>query len=217
MTVETTIQPYQYAFIKRQAEYLANSYASVNDKQTVLTIEAQVKQQISELFIERPAAVTIFLNQLLAGDLTRVKAEKYLQSLKEVVHPFELPSDKQLAKLFKKTKKLTLPDWSELDLREHTYIGWNDPGTQKKFIIAYHEGKLIGVSGSISPTIQKGICPICHATSGVSLFMATVKSSGDGTYTKRGNYICYDSDTCNQHLENPADLALFLEQVKVTK
>lgn len=41
------------------------------------------------------------------------------------------PSKPQIEKLFRKVKKLKQPAWNEIDLQAHTYIGWNDPGTQK--------------------------------------------------------------------------------------
>lgn len=55
----------------------------------------------------------------------------------------------------------------------------------EKFILAYRENKLIGVHGTLSPTIVKGVCSICQTITNVSMFLATTKSGGDGTYTKK--------------------------------
>lgn len=113
-----------------------------------------------------------------------------------------------------KSEKLKQPAWNEIDLQEHTYIGWNDPGTQKKFMVYYEDEKLKGISGTLSPTINKGICAICQKTSNVSLFLSTTKAGSDGTYTKKGNYICHDSDQCNQQLTKLAPFYEFAERVK---
>ena len=78
----------------------------------------------------------------------------------------------------------------------------------------YEEEKLKGISGTLSPTINKGICSICQRTSNVSLFLSTTKTGSDGTYTKKGNYICHDSDQCNQQLVQLAPFYEFTERVK---
>lgn len=137
-----------------------------------------------------------------------------MEELKQIVQPFMQPSKPQIEKLFRKVKKLKQPAWNEIDLQEHTYIGWNDPGTQKKFMIYYEDEKLKGISGTLSPTINKGICAICQKTSNVSLFLSTTKAGSDGTYTKKGNYICHDSDQCNQQLTKLAPFYEFAERVK---
>ncbi|HCK2872238.1 TPA: hypothetical protein NZC54_003390, partial [Enterococcus faecium] len=51
-------------------------------------------------------------------------------------------------------------------------------------------------------------------TSNVSLFLSTTKAGSDGTYTKKGNYICHDSDQCNQQLTKLAPFYEFAERVK---
>ena len=140
------------------------------------------------------------MEKVLDVTLKKEKAERLLEELKVIVLPFVQPTKPQIDKLFRKVKKLKHPHWNQLDLREHTYIGWNDPGSQKKFMIYYEEEKLKGISGTLSPTINKGICSICQRTSNVSLFLSTTKTGSDGTYTKKGNYICHDSDQCNQQL-----------------
>ncbi|MFU1789544.1 hypothetical protein ACM3BO_13340 [Mammaliicoccus sciuri] len=93
-------------------------------------------------------------------------------------------------------------------------MGWNDSGKQKKFIVLYEDDKLIGVSGDLSPTIKPGICSICKKESNVSMFLSTTKSKGDGTYTKNGNYICHDSEHCNQQLDQLNGLYEFIHTVK---
>ena len=150
-------------------------------------------------------------------DFVQADVFDYLDELKETVLPFKEPSTPQVTKVFRKVKKLKIPEWENMDLRNNTYVGWNDAGTQKKFILAYRENKLIGVHGTLSPTIVKGVCSICQTITNVSMFLATTKSGGDGTYTKKGNYICHDSDTCNQQLTQPEYLEAFMENVKAVK
>lgn len=211
------IQPYQFNFIRKQGHILLQAHLSVNDKQTIKTLQAIVLEKISNQFIENYADIQPLLDGFLEAATSKPRLEHYLEELKEAVIPFDPPSKQQLTKLFKKTKKLKIPDWDTMDLREYTFYGWNDSGKQQKFIIAAIEGQLIGVQGTISPSTQKGICPICHETSEVSLFMSKVKESGDGLYTKRGNYICYDSDKCNHNIERTKELNDFIQNVQYSK
>lgn len=211
------IQPYQFNFIRKQGHILLQAHLSVNDKQTIKTLQAIVLEKISNQFIENYADIQPLLEGFLEAATSKPRLEHYLEELKEAVIPFDPPSKQQLTKLFKKTKKLKIPDWDTMDLREYTFYSWNDSGKQQKFIIAAIEGQLIGVQGTISPSTQKGICPICHETSEVSLFMSKVKESGDGLYTKRGNYICYDSDKCNHNIERTKELNDFIQNVQYSK
>ncbi|NJE62867.1 elongation factor G-binding protein [Enterococcus durans] len=212
--MEKTIKPYQYYFIKREVEQLLNAYSSVNDPKTVQTVQALAAEKIHELLDHPNTAVNEFMEKVLDVTLKKEKAERLLEELKVIVLPFIQPTKPQIDKLFRKVKKLKQPDWNQLDLKEHTYIGWNDLGSQKKFMIYYEEEKLKGISGTLSPTINKGICSICQRTSNVSLFLSTTKTGSDGTYTKKGNYICHDSDQCNQQLVQLAPFYEFTERVK---
>ncbi|EOH86199.1 FusB/FusC family EF-G-binding protein [Enterococcus villorum] len=213
--MEQSIKPYQYFFIKREVTHLLSVYHSVNDPKTVATVQAQAVEKIKELLDSSSPIVDLFLENILDATLKKEKAERLLEELKESVLPFEQPTKIQIEKLFRKVKKLKQPDWQHLDLKECTYIGWNDSGSQKKFMIYYDEqGKLSGIHGALSPTVTKGICTICKKTSSVSLFLATTKSNSDGTYTKKGNYICHDSEQCNHHLVQLAPFYEFTELVK---
>ncbi|MBF8808308.1 MAG: FusB/FusC family EF-G-binding protein [Enterococcus lacertideformus] len=213
--MEKTIKPYQFYFMKREVEHLLSVYHSVNDPKIVETVQALTAEKINKLFAHPSQSIHLFLENVLDSSLKKEKAERLLDELKEAVVPFEQPTKVQIDKLFRKVKKLKYPDWNHLDLRTFTYIGWNDSGSQKKFIIYYDEqNKLRGISGTLSPTITKGICTICKKTSNVSLFLATTKSNFDGTYTKRGNYICHDSEYCNHQLVQLAPFYKFTELVK---
>ncbi|MGM0123317.1 hypothetical protein IGI37_000683 [Enterococcus sp. AZ194] len=212
-----TIQPYQYNFIKNQVSVLLNTYSSVNDKNTVKTVQASTTELVNQLFDEVPEKVTQFMALVADDRLTKAKADQYLETLKNEVIPFNEPSTQQLTKAFRKVKKMKFPKWSELDLRNHSYVGWNDAGTQRKYIVLYEENKLAAVYGTLSPEISKGICSICHKTSEVSMFLSLIKSSGDGTYTKRGNYICHDSEKCNQQIQKLEPLHSFIQTVKAEK
>ncbi|MBF2482493.1 FusB/FusC family EF-G-binding protein, partial [Listeria seeligeri] len=192
------IEPYQYNFIKNQLANVSRAYRSANDTSTLKSL---TEEKINELFPEDVLAEHQALFSELHAITSTKEAEPFLEGLKTFVIPFIAPSDVKIKKLFAKTKKLKIPAWSKLDLRDYTFYGWNDIAQQRKYIVTYEDGNLVGVHGTISTEIQKGVCSICHSHSKVSLFMAKTKSSGDGVYTTNGNYIFYDSDVCNEQIK----------------
>ncbi|MBC1354835.1 FusB/FusC family EF-G-binding protein [Listeria welshimeri] len=211
------IEPYQYNFIKYQLANVSRAYRSANDTSTLKALKSLTEEKINELF---PANVLEDHKELFSElhTITSTKeAEPFLEDLKAYVIPFVSPSDVKLKKIFVKTKKLKIPTWSKLDLRDYTFYGWNDIAQQRKYIVTYEDGNLVGVQGTISNEIQKGVCTICHTHSKVSLFMAKTRSASDGIYTTNGNYICHDSDVCNQQIKDRETLDEFIEVVKKRK
>ncbi|MBC1660390.1 FusB/FusC family EF-G-binding protein [Listeria welshimeri] len=211
------IEPYQYNFIKYQLANVSRAYRSANDTSTLKALKSLTEEKINELF---PANVLEGHKELFSElhTITSTKeAEPFLEDLKDYVIPFVSPSDVKLKKIFAKTKKLKIPTWSKLDLRDYTFYGWNDIAQQRKYIVTYEDGNLVGVQGTISNEIQKGVCTICHTHSKVSLFMAKTRSASDGIYTTNGNYICHDSDVCNQQIKDRETLDEFIEVVKKRK
>ncbi|MGE8075612.1 FusB/FusC family EF-G-binding protein [Listeria welshimeri] len=211
------IEPYQYNFIKYQLANVSRAYRSANDTSTLKALKSLTEEKINELF---PANVLEDHKELFSElhTITSTKeTEPFLEDLKAYVIPFVSPSDVKLKKIFAKTKKLKIPTWSKLDLRDYTFYGWNDIAQQRKYIVTYEDGNLVGVQGTISNEIQKGVCTICHTHSKVSLFMAKTRSASDGIYTTNGNYICHDSDVCNQQIKDRETLDEFIEVVKKRK
>ncbi|MBC1694789.1 FusB/FusC family EF-G-binding protein [Listeria welshimeri] len=211
------IETYQYNFIKYQLANVSRAYRSANDTSTLKALKSLTEEKINELF---PANVLEGHKELFSElhTITSTKeAEPFLEDLKAYVIPFVSPSDVKLKKIFAKTKKLKIPTWSKLDMRDYTFYGWNDIAQQRKYIVTYEDGNLVGVQGTISNEIQKGVCTICHTHSKVSLFMAKTRSASDGIYTTNGNYICHDSDVCNQQIKDRETLDEFIEVVKKRK
>lgn len=211
------IKPYQYNIIEEQAITITTSQRSVNDKQTVATLKALAIEKIMAEFPEATAEQKELLTEPLNLGKAQRDLERYLMKVKTYVIPFKVPSDKGLQKVFAKTKKLSIPKWEEVDLAHQTFYGWNDSGKQRKYLISYQDDKLVGLEGALSPDVKKGICAICHGTSGVSLFMAKGKVSKEGNYLTKGNYICHNSDTCNRQLQSLDELARFLKIVTPKK
>lgn len=207
-----TIQPYQFMKLRQLMMQQVNVYQSVNDQQTVATTQAKTAEALKELLPE--SLIEEVLSVALSKETNRAKVDNFLTTFKSQVIPFKEPSTKQIEKTFRKVKKLHLPDFSQLDLRDNTFLGWNDPGTQRKYLLYYDtEGRLQGLYGSLATGAIKNICAICHKESNVAMFLATTKTGGDGTYTKKGNYICTDSTNCNHQLDSRDDFDNFIHQL----
>ncbi|GLC89646.1 FusB/FusC family EF-G-binding protein [Lysinibacillus piscis] len=206
------IQPHEFVYIKKEVQHLQSAYKSVNDTVTIQTLQGLTRENLGTILTE-DNQLQGFIEQFMDRKLSKITADKLLAELKEFVIPFKQPTDNQLVKSFKKVKKLKMPNWAEFDLRDISFLGWNDSGTHRKYIVLYQGEQLIGYSGTLSPTIQQGVCAVCHEFSNVSLFLTTTKFSGDGTYTKKGNYICHDSTRCNHQLSDLSRLLNFIEVI----
>lgn len=150
------IEPYQYNFIKNQLANVSRAYRSANDTSTLKALKSLTEEKINELFPESVLEEHKELFSELHVVTSTKEAEPFLEGLKAYVIPFAPPSDVKLKKLFAKTKKLKIPAWSKLDLRDYTFYGWNDIAQQRKYIVTYEDGNLVGVQGTISTEIQKG-------------------------------------------------------------
>lgn len=213
--METKIYPYQFNYIKNNVARLLNVYNSVNDKRTVAAIQQTTKEDILQSFPNGDETITQAVESLMNVQLSSLQAEKILDTFSTYVIPFKHPSNKQVEKVFKKVKKLKTPLISDEVLKESTYVGWNEISSGRKYIIYYDEhDKLTGFYGDISNQTVKGFCSICNKESNVALFMRKTHSSSDGRYTKKGDYICFDSTRCNRQITDLTHFYKFLDKIK---
>ena len=71
----------------------------------------------------------------------------------------------------------------------------------------------LGLHGTIKPTNKKGICAICSRFEEVGMFMSETKGTVQGTFIKKGNYICLDSMKCNQNITTLDKMNDFIERL----
>lgn len=210
--MEPFIRSDQYHFIKQQIKQLINGHATVNDPKVLNALKSLVHDKIQELFTSLNEDQSRVLSPIVdIQDSTN--AEAYLILIKPYVIPFRSIKEQDIKKLFPKAKKLKVPPLEEIDYQELTYLGWIDSGSNKKYIVTEFHNKLIGINGTFSNNSQKGICALCNRHEQVSMFLSLVKGkmSGEGAYIKRGNYICQDSEKCNQNLITLDKLYEFIE------
>ncbi|WP_044337211.1 FusB/FusC family EF-G-binding protein [Rossellomorea aquimaris] len=210
--MEPFIRKDQYNFIMYQTQVLINGYSTVNDLGVLQALKGLVNDKVTNVFDELSQAQQNILEPI--GNIRDSdQAEDFLIGLKPYVIPFPSVTDASLKKLFPKVKKLKTPDWENIDFRELSYLGWNDYGQERKYIVAEHEGKLKGFKGTFKSSSKKGICTICNTFGSIGFYMSESKASSHGTYVKKGNYICQDSDECNEKLKDKEKLVDFIQRI----
>jgi len=210
--MEPFIRSDQYNFIRTQIQVLVNAHSTVNDRIVLRALKSLTHEKVFTMFPD----INEEQIQLLSPIITikdKSEAEKVLAQIKPYVFPFKKISEQAIKKLFPKAKKLKTPILENLDLTEITYLGWDDIGSNKKYIVTYYNQKLIGLQGTFNLVNKKGICTFCHKFEEIGMFMTKTKGSEQGTFTKRGNYICQDSKKCNQNITSLDKLHDFIQLV----
>ena len=211
--MEPFIRSEQYNFIKSQTQILINGHATANDRDVISTVKSVAKERVLELFNELDDRQKQLLDPI---DTIKdpAQAEAFLLELKPYVIPFKKISEQAIKKLFPKAKKLKAPKLEDIDLRDISYLGWDDNGSGKKLIIAPRHDKFVGLHGTFKPSHKKGICAICSRFGEIGMFMSETKGSVQGTFIKKGNYICNDSMQCNQNITTLDKLNDFISRIK---
>lgn len=193
--------PEQYQFIKKQAKKILNTYTTSKDQKVIQAIQALVQEEIDSKLTFSEIDQQLVLQPIFHIQ-SKDQLEKFLTDIKQYVEPFLQPTEAQLKKLFPKDKKLKFPKLEAFDWQETSYLSWFDPGTNRKYIVYREDGALKGVRGTFSNSAKVGICTVCNQHAKVGLLLVSKKGADLGTYTKRGNYICEDSESCNGALSD---------------
>ncbi|WP_173917169.1 FusB/FusC family EF-G-binding protein [Halobacillus sp. Marseille-Q1614] len=210
--MEPFIRNDQFNFIKDQINHLINAHTTVNDTGVISAMKSLTAEKVGEVFEELSEQQSDMLNK--SRDIEdQADAVLFLSQLRAFVIPFPKINEQKLNKLFPKVKKFKAPSFQDIDRRDLSYIGWNDYGAGRKFLVTHVDGKWHGLEGSFTRAQQKNICTICNGHEKVGLFTAKVKESGD-YMLKRGNYICQDSLVCNRNLMKLEELHRFVQQMK---
>lgn len=202
----------QYNFIKRQVQSLINGHASSNDANVLKALRSLTQEKVFNLF-EEISEEQQELFQPMFSIRNKEQADDFLIQLSPYRLPFKKVTEQTAKKLFPKVKKLKLPKIEELDFTTVSYVGWNDSGTNRKYLIVEKEGKLKGYFGHFKSSNMKGMCTICNTFEELGLFTAEIKGSTIDAYIKRGNYICYDSTKCNENLTQLEKLENFIDLI----
>lgn len=201
----------QYNFIHFQVKNLVLAHSTVKDPNVLKAVKFGAIDKIVALFPELNDSQKAIFDKIASIE-EEVQGKNFLASLKRYVIPFKTMTEKNVAKLFPKAKKLKVPSLKDIDFQEIVYLGWYDIRSEKKYLIFNLDGKWLGIHGTFRHT-TKGVCAICNGHEEVGLFMANVKS-GKETYTNRGNYICNDSQKCNQNIRSLEKLHDFVALLK---
>ncbi|MBB2479663.1 FusB/FusC family EF-G-binding protein [Bacillus sp. APMAM] len=208
--MEAFIRVDQFQFIKVQTQILINGHASVNDRNVLNALKSLASDKVFNLFTNLDDEQKRLLEPIKEIEDT-AQGDDFIRKIKPYVIPFKKITEQSLKKLFPKAKKLKLPSLVDIDLQELSYLGWDDKGTNKKYLIVPQQNKLIGFSGTFTPITKKGVCMLCNHHSEVGLFMSEKKGKIQGTFVRRGNYICQDSLKCNDNLISLSKLEDFIK------
>jgi hypothetical protein len=211
--MEAFIRNDQFNYIKQQVEHVVNGFATSNDLNVRRAIKALASEQVLHLFENLQPEAKSLLSRITEVENPSQK-EQFLTAIKPYVIEFPRISEQGIKKFFPKAKKLKIPDLNKIEWSTISYLAWNDQGANKYYMIAsLNQQKLVGIHGALNPTSQKGVCTICNRHGNVALFLSETKGAIQGTYTKRGNYICIDQRKCNEQITSLDKLMDFVELV----
>ncbi|VDG96778.1 Fibronectin-binding protein (FBP) [Lysinibacillus sphaericus] len=195
---ERFIKNEQFNYIRKQVAFIRDSVR----QHIPPGVLASVYELSNEKIINCIPDMTAEQRDIL--DFSSLKTvEEYDQAIVELDSyrlPFPTITEQQLKKLFPKTKKLKLPDLSIIDLKQITYLSWNDSRSNRKYILYELDGKLVGIECSFSPNSSNNTCSICHGQGAVTFFTTITKEKKQNNpdyFRTIGNLICVDSHECN--------------------
>lgn len=209
---EKFIKNEQLNSIKKQIALIKDSTKKNVPQNVLAAVIDLANAKISELF------PNVSMDQQEMLDLSRLKTDKeyeqYIKHLSDYLLPFPRITEQQLKKMFPKLKKLKLPDLSDIDHSQLTYLSWNDLRSNKKFIVYELQEKLVGIECDFAPTSKKNLCSFCNSFGEVSYFSTVTKAKNPRNsdyYKSIGNLICADSSECNKKITSVEYLATFLK------
>jgi len=215
------IKKHEYNYIKRCMQDLNNAFRSSTDANIIEATRAYICNKILNIFTNLSNEEKELLDIIKINDPLYINS--YLNELHEYVYGMPTTTNAQINKLFKKEKKLKIPN---LDLQDskNVYLGWFDESTRKLFVAYNMNGKLVGMTCKLTSSSSNNthMCTLCNRIgkeNDVAFVSAICKTdnTGEGAYRSIGFDICLDSDKCNDRILSVEKLERILKDVNNIK
>ncbi|MGY4690766.1 FusB/FusC family EF-G-binding protein [Salibacterium sp. K-3] len=212
---EPFIQNHHLNVIKNQARYIQYCFRDVQDSSVVQAVKGQAAEHVKQAFPRLKEDEAAIIDPI-SDVTTSIGVEAFIGSVYPYVQSFP-PIDKdQIRRLFSHHKKMELPDLEAVDFTHKTYLGWNDAGHRKKFIVYELDGELVGLEGRYTPSKRQDYCYFCRELAPVMLVTFETNASDDNNpefYQAVGHHICIDSEQCNHNISDISHLEGFVRKV----
>ncbi|RAL24445.1 FusB/FusC family EF-G-binding protein [Thermoflavimicrobium daqui] len=203
------LKPHELNFIRQQLSHLIQTVYFVGDYRTLRLTEEAVEFKIGEVISHlSPEIRNLFQN------ITRFRGQgevnTFIQSLSPYVEKFPKLSSNQVRKLFSKVKKLSMPDFEKMEDLALEYLGWRDIATHSLYLVYHEKGELYGLDCRYKPISgnKSVFCCLCNQRRiGNQIGLVTTKRNND---LVSGNYMCLDSQLCNQDITDIRKLREFM-------
>ncbi|MDQ0416942.1 hypothetical protein J2Z48_001114 [Croceifilum oryzae] len=203
------LKPYERNFIRQQLHHLIQTVYFVGDFRTLRAIEEAVEIKIGEVIHRlNPEVKDLFQN--VSRFRGQDEVNDFMKLLSPYVEKFPMVTSSQIRKLFPKVKKMNIPDFENMDDFTFGYLGWRDVGTQSLYLVYYEEGEFYGLACRYTPLPgnKSSFCCLCNQSrAGNQIGLVTTKRSHE---LVSGNYMCLDSQACNQDLTDMSKLREFM-------
>ncbi|MEG1483567.1 FusB/FusC family EF-G-binding protein [Clostridium sp.] len=215
------IKKHEYNYIKKCLGDFNNALRNCLDTNTILASKAYIQDKILNSFTNLSEEEKALLD--ISNITDPLHIDKYLINLNEYVYGMPKVTNVQISKIFKKEKKLKLPDIESQEAK-NVYLGWIDPSIRKLVIVYNMNGKLLGMACRIpnSNYNNTNVCALCNhiGPSNEIAFVSPVckkNSANKDYYRSIGFHMCLDSAKCNERIVSLENLENILKDVNNIK
>ena len=217
--MNTFIKKQEYNYIKNCLFDLNNAFRNCIDPNIVETTKICTQDKILSFFSNLSEEQKEILNISEITDPLHIPI--YLKALNQYVYGMPTITGSEINKVFKKEKKLKLPDLSVQDSKL-VYLGWIDESTRKLLIIYNMDGKLLGMACRLtsSKANSANICTLCNhigSESEVAFVSPICKPQSQDDYKSLGFYVCLNSLECNERITSTEKLEQLIKAVNRIK
>ena len=217
--MDTFIKKQEYNYIKNCLFDLNNAFRNCIYPNIVESTKICTQDKILSFFSNLSEEQKEILNISKVTDPLDIST--YLKDLNQYVYGMPTITGSEINKVFKKEKKLKLPDLSIQDSKL-VYLGWIDESTRKLLITYNMDGKLLGMACRLTSSKRNStnICTLCNhigSESEVAFVSPICKPQSQDDYKSLGFYVCLNSLECNERITSTEKLEQLIKAVNRIK
>lgn len=207
----------EYNYINKRLNDLNGALRNCNDYRTRDASRDYIQDKILNhlAHLSKEEKVLLDISELKDSD----QIKDFMKNLEPYVYGMQTVSNAEISKLFKKEKKLKLPD-ADAQNQALVYLGWFDLATQKLYAVYPVNGQLLGMAAKLTEVKvkQTNCCTLCqHMGPKNEVAFVSPLCKRKDSYRSIGFHICLDSAACNERITSTTRLETILKDVNNIK